>query len=57
MESGKKRLKKIVKAELIVIQKHAVQLMEHFDTVKIFATRHDGDSNNTHIIMPDAEIH
>lgn len=30
-----------------MLEKHAAAIMEHFDTVQIFATRHDGQSNTT----------
>lgn len=33
---------------MIVLKRHAAQLMEHFDSVQIFATRHLGDQGTVH---------
>lgn len=30
-----------------LVQKHIAQLSEHFDSVQIFVTRHDGESGST----------
>ena len=38
-------------ADIELLENHITQLMEHFDTVHIFVTRHEG--NNCHTVRVD----
>lgn len=33
--------------DMAILKKHCIQLSEHFDSVQIFATRHDHDEGRT----------
>lgn len=36
--------------DLEIVKKHVAQLAEHFDTVRIFVTRHEGDKESTQAV-------